>query len=95
MLENEVLSKIPCSVYNQRQPVVNISLSPLDVEELKQKHGVAEEDILGLIDFFSNINIQSASISLLNDRNVTIDANGTITCKQTNIEEKEEQSPMI
>ena len=79
MLENEILSRIPDSICNQRQPIVNISLSPQEIEELTQRYNVGEDELLGLIDTFSNINIQSASISLPNGRKATIDRNGNIS----------------
>lgn len=85
MLENEILSRIPDSICNQRQPIVNISLSPQDIEALTQRYNVGEEELLGLIDTFSNINIQSASISLPNGRKATIDRNGNISNGQPNI----------
>lgn len=85
MLENEILSRIPNSMCNQRQPIVNISLSPQDIEELTQRYNVGKEELLGLIDTFSNINIQSASISVPDGRKATIDRNGNISNGQPNI----------
>jgi len=90
MLENEILSRIPSSVCSQRQPVVNISLSTQDINSLSQKYNVGEDELLGLIDIFLNINIQSASISLPNGRKTTIDRNGNITSEKPNIKEKRE-----
>lgn len=85
MLENELLSRIPSDVYSQREPIVNISLSSQDINTLSQKYNVGEDELLGLIDTFSNINIQSASISLPNGRKTTIDRNGNIFSRQPNI----------
>ncbi len=88
MLENEILSRIPDSICNQRQPIVNISLSPQEIEELTQRYNVGEDELLGLIDTFSNINIQSASISLPNGRKATIDRNGNISNGQPNLKKE-------
>ena len=82
MLENEILSRIPESMCSRRQPVVNIFLSHKDVDELTQRYNVSEEELLEIIEIFSNINIQSASISLPNGRKVTIDRNGNVFSKQ-------------
>ena len=79
MLENEILSRIPDSICNKRQPIVNISLSPQEIDELTQKYNVGEDEILKVIHIFSNINIQSASISLPNGGKATINRNGTVS----------------
>ena len=85
MLQNEILSRIPASVYSQRQTAVNISLSPQDIDFLTKKYNVNEDEILAAIDTFSSINIDSASISLPNGKKSFIDRNGTITTKDTPI----------
>lgn len=79
MLQNEILSRIPANVYSRRQPIINISLSPQDIDILTKKYNVNENEILSTIDIFSSININSASITLPNGRKSSIDRNGTIT----------------
>ena len=78
MLQNEILSRIPDSVYSQRQPSVSITLSPQDIDVLTKKYNIHEDEILATIDTFSNINIDSASISLPNGKQSQIDKNGNI-----------------
>lgn len=79
MLQNEILSRIPSSMYSQRQPNVDILLSQEDIDALTKKYNINEDEILSTIDSFSNINISSASITLPNGRKSTIDRNGIIT----------------
>ena len=79
MLQNEILSRIPASVYSQRRPTVNISLSPQDVDDLTKKYNLSEDEILATIDTFSSINIGSASISLPNGKKSFIDCNGIVS----------------
>ena len=81
MLQNEILSRIPASVYSQRQPIVDISLSPKDMDILTKKYNINEDEILTAIDTFSSINISSASITLPNGKKSSIDRNGTIITK--------------
>lgn len=79
MLQNELLSRIPSSIYSQRKPNVDISLSPEDMDALTKKYNISEDEILSAIDIFSSINIGSASIKLPNGRKSSIDCNGIIT----------------
>lgn len=79
MLQNELLSRIPSSIYSQRKPNVDISLSPEDMDALTKKYNISEDEILSAIDIFSSINIGSASIKLPNGRKSSIDRNGIIT----------------
>jgi len=79
MLQNEILSRIPSSMYSQRHPNVDISLLPEDIDTLTKKYNISEDEILSTIDIFSNINISSASITLPNGRKASIDRNGIIT----------------
>lgn len=79
MLENEVLSRIPSSTYTQRKPKVNIRLSPQEIDTLRKKYGASEEEILETIGAFSNIDIDSATISLPNGKSTHINYTGNIT----------------
>ena len=82
MLENEILSRIPSETYTQINPNVLVSLSPQDVEMLNEKYQVSENDILSVIDTFSNINISSATIILSNGKKASINCDGIITTEQ-------------
>lgn len=79
MLENEILSRVPTTTLAQRNPTVNISLSSQEVDSLCQIYNVSEDEILSIIDSFSNISIESASISLPNGKTTYIDKNGNVT----------------
>lgn len=85
MLENEILSRTPNAVLSQRIPTVNITLSLQDVDTLSQRYNVGEDELLSIIDTFSNINIQSASILLPNGRKSTINRNGNISTGQPSV----------
>lgn len=85
MLENEVLSRVPKDKLFDRKPNVNISISPQDMEMLQQKYGANENDILDVINIFSNMYINSASIKLPSGKRALIDKKGN-----TKIIEKEE-----
>ena len=78
MLQNEILSKVPDFKLKDKEPSVRINLSAQDVSFLTKKYGVSEEQILGSISAFSNINIRNASIYLPDGRGTTIDRNGHI-----------------
>lgn len=78
MLQNEILSKVPDFKLKDKEPSVRINLSAQDVSFLTKKYGVSEEQILGSISAFSNINIRNASIYLPDGRGTTIDKNGNI-----------------
>lgn len=82
MLENEILSRVPSSALSEKNPTVNISLSPQDVDALTQKYNVEEDKILNIISTFSNINIESASLSLPNGKTAHINKNGNVTVKE-------------
>lgn len=86
-IQNEILSRIPYSVYSQRNPSVNIKLSGQDIEILTKKYKVTQEEILSAITVFSNINIESATITLPDGKSVHIDKNGNTT-KQEKIEKE-------
>lgn len=86
MLENEILSRVPNTKLSEKLPTVDIALSLQDVDTLCQRYHVSESEILSVIDIFSNINIQSASISLPNGKKTTIDRKGNISKGQLNIE---------
>lgn len=88
MLENEILSRVPDRALNQRTPRVNISLFHKDVDILCKKYNISEDELLGLVDIFSNINIQSTSISLPSGKVATIDTNGNISTAQNNKKRK-------
>ena len=79
MLENEILSRVPQATLTQSAPKVNISLSPKELEFLYQRYNVDEAEILSVIDIFSNINVESASITLPSRKKAHIDKNGTVT----------------
>lgn len=81
-IQNEILSLIPYSVYNQKSPNVNIKLLPQDIEMLTKKYKVTPEELLYTISAFSNINIESATISLPNGASASINKYGRITTKQ-------------
>lgn len=78
MLQNEILSKVPDFKLKDKEPSVRINLFAQDVSFLTKKYGVSEEQILGSISAFSNINIRNASIYLPDGRGTTIDRNGHI-----------------
>ena len=78
MLQNEILSKVPDFKLKDKFPSVRINLSSQDISFLTKKYGVSEEQILGSISAFSNINIKNASIYLPSGRGTTIDRNGNI-----------------
>lgn len=78
MLQNEILSKVPDFKLKDKEPSVRINLSAQDVSFLTKKYGVSEEQILGSISAFSNINIRNASIYLPDGRGTTMDKNGNI-----------------
>lgn len=78
MLQNELLSKIPDFKLNDKFPSIRIKLSERDVIFLSKKYNVSDEQILGSITAFSNINIKNASIYLPDGRGTTIDKNGNI-----------------
>lgn len=88
MLENEILSRVPNTELSNKNPSVDITLSPQDVDTMCKRYGVSEDEILGVIGTFSNINIQSASISLQNERKTTIDRNGNISVGQPSVQRK-------
>lgn len=89
MLQNELLSKIPDFKLNDRFPSIRIKLSERDVSFLTKKYNVSDEQILGGITAFSNINIKNASIYLPDGRGTTIDRNGNIKRVTTeNLERK-------
>ena len=88
MLENEILSRIPSEMYSQKFPKVLVNLSQKDIEILCQQYHVSEDEILSSINTFSNINIDSAMISLPNGRKSSIDKNGNISITPS-MEEKE------
>lgn len=90
MLQNEILSRIPFSMYNRKHPVVNITLTPQDINVLTKKYNVSEDEILATIDIFSNINIHYASISLPNGKKSSIDCNGII--RKKNVQARENSS---
>lgn len=79
MLQNEILSKVPDFKLKDKFPSVHINLSSQDISFLTKKYGVSEEQILGSISAFSNINIKNASIYLPSGKGSTIDKNGNIT----------------
>lgn len=81
-IQNEILSLIPYSIYSQRNPNVNIKLSPQDIEMITKKYKVSQEELLYTISAFSNINIESATISLPNGASASINKYGRITIKQ-------------
>lgn len=81
-IQNEILSLIPYSVYSQRNPNVNIKLSPQDIEMLTKKYKVTQEELLCTISAFSNIYIESATISLPNGASASINKYGRITTEQ-------------
>lgn len=85
MLENEILSRVPNTALGKKNPSVDITLSPQDVDTLCQRYNVSEDEILSVIGTFSNINIQSATISLPNGRKTTIDRNGNISVGQPSV----------
>ena len=87
MLQNEILILIPSSVYSQRKPVVNITLSAQDIDALVKKYNITEDEILYAIDVFSGINVDSASITLPNGRKSFIDHKGNVTIKETQLKE--------
>ena len=78
MLQNELLSRIPSSIYNEKKPNVNISLSKEELNALTKKYNTNENEILSAIDVFSNININSALIILPDGKLSSIDRNGNI-----------------
>lgn len=81
-IQNEILSLIPYNVYNQRNPNVNVKLSQQDVEILTKKYKITENELLHSISTFSNINIESATISLPNGKSASINKYGRITTTQ-------------
>lgn len=90
MLQNEILSKVPDFKLKDKFPSVHINLSSQDISFLTKKYGVSEEQILGSISAFSNINIKNASIYLPSGKGSTIDKNGNI--KQVSSESFERKS---
>lgn len=90
MLQNEILSKIPDFKLKDKFPSFRINLSAQDISFLTKKYGVSEEQILGSISAFSNINIKNASIYLPSGKGTTIDKNGNI--KQVSSESFERKS---
>lgn len=90
MLQNEILSKVPDLKLKDKFPSVHINLSSQDISFLTKKYGVSEEQILGSISAFSNINIKNASIYLPSGKGSTIDKNGNI--KQVSSESFERKS---
>ena len=88
MIKNEILSRIPSDVYNQKKPKVFISLSQQNIDSLKQKYQVGEDEILNAIIMFSDINIDSATISLPDGRQSSIDYNGNIVITDVPIPQK-------
>lgn len=85
MLENEILSRVSNATLSQKYPTVDISLSSQDIDTLCQRYHVSENEILSVINIFSNINIQSASISLPNGKKSTIDRNGNLSNGQLSV----------
>lgn len=79
MLENEVLCRVPDNLLFTRNPNVNISLSPKDLDELTKKYNISEDEILDTINIFGNIFISSASINLPNGKRSHIDKYGNIS----------------
>lgn len=89
MLQNEILSKIPDFKLKDNTPSVHINLSAQDISFLTKKYGVSEDQILGSISAFSNINIRNAGIYLPNGKGTTINKNGIIQqVSGKNIEQK-------
>lgn len=88
MLENEILSRVPNTALMNRDPIVDIKLSPQDVNTLCETYCVSEDEILSVIGAFSNINIQKASICLPNGRKSKIDKNGNISFEEPNSNSK-------
>ena len=86
MLQNEILSRIPANIYSQKQPTVNIVLSQQDVDILTKKYNISEAEILSAIDVFSNIDINSASITLPGGGRASIDCNANITINNGTVE---------
>lgn len=78
MLENELLSRIPASVYSQANPVVNIRLSEQDIIKISKRHQISQEDMLRTISVFSNIQIGNATIWLPDGKSSSIDSLGNI-----------------
>lgn len=86
MLENEILSRVPYSVYSQRTPFVSVALSRKDIDLLTRRYDVSEDEILSSISAFSNVDIKSAQISLPNGRKVIMNSNGDIIEKDSSEE---------
>ena len=85
MLGNELLSRIPVSVYSQANPVVHIRLLEQDISRLSKKYQVSQEDILGIINIFSNIQVNNATIWLPNGKSSHIDRFGNINFGNGNL----------
>lgn len=83
MLENEILSKVPEEKIFDRNPTVEIKLTQKDVALLKQNYKIEESDILSAITIFSNINVNTASITLPNGKKAQIDRNGCVKFEES------------
>ena len=78
MLQNEMLSRVKISNPQNKRPIANISLSPQDMELLVKQYNVTEDQVLNTISVFTNIDIESASISMTSGKKSQIDKKGNI-----------------
>ena len=78
MLQNELLSRIPASVYTKMKPMVDIRLSQDTVDELTQRYKVSEEEILSVIDMFSDIYVRGATIRLPSGKSAIMYSDGNV-----------------
>lgn len=85
MLRNEILSRVKICDHQSKQQNVKISLSLGDVEQLKQKYNVTEQQILDTISIFANIDVVGASISLPDGKKSSIDNNRNISIETEGI----------
>lgn len=78
MLQNEILSRVKISNPQSKRPIANVSLSPQDMELLVRQYNVTEDQVLNTISVFTNIDIESASISVPSGKKSQIDKKGNI-----------------
>lgn len=78
MLQNEILSRVKISNPQIKRPIANVSLSPQDMELLVRQYNVTENQVLNTISIFTNIDIESASISVPSGKKSQIDKKGNI-----------------